>query len=112
MAPSKAGVAARTFAFLTFIHVLLDGFTSSIKEGTMKRKTKRKRYTEPPCDDERIKFEKAFQEYLGQLSATFDGDGNLRDDAPSSGELPDPAIEAMIQIGEGRRGSSQHNSGD
>jgi hypothetical protein len=80
MAPSKAGVSARTFAFLTFIHVL-DGFTSSIKEGTMKRKTKRKRYTEPPCDDERIKFEKAFQEYLGQLSATFDGDGNLRDDA-------------------------------
>jgi hypothetical protein len=36
----------RLCIFLTFIHVL-DGFTSSIKEETMKRKTKRKRYTEP-----------------------------------------------------------------
>jgi hypothetical protein len=40
--------------------------------------------------DDMSKFERAFQEYLGQLSATFDGDG--RDDAPSSGELPDPTI--------------------
>jgi hypothetical protein len=62
----------------------------------MKRKTKRKRYTELSCDDER-KFEKAFQEYLGQLSATFDGDGNLRDVAPSSGELPDPTIVATLR---------------
>jgi hypothetical protein len=57
----------------------------------MKRKTKRKALTEMPWDD-KSKFERAFQEYLGQLSATFDGDGNLRDDAPSSGELPDPTI--------------------
>ena len=57
----------------------------------MKRKTKRKALTEMPWDD-KSKFERAFQEYLGQLSATFDGDGNLRDDAPSSGELSDPTI--------------------
>ena len=107
-----ARVAAGALGFLTLIQVF-DGrsFASSITEGTMKRKTKRKALTELPWDNKR-KFEKAFQEYLGQLSTTFDDDGNLRDDAPSSGELPDPAIEAMIQIGEGRRGSSQHNSGD
>ena len=57
----------------------------------MKRKTKRKALTEMPWDD-KSKFERAFQEYLGQLSATFDGDGNLRDDASSSGGLPDPTI--------------------
>lgn len=64
--------------------------------GTMKRKNKGKALTEMPWDD-RSKFEKAFQEYLGQLSATFDGDGNLRDDAPSSGELPDPTIVAALK---------------
>jgi hypothetical protein len=62
----------------------------------MKRKTKRKALTELPWDDEH-KFEKAFQEYLGQLSTTFDGDGNLRDDAPSSRELPDPTIVATLK---------------
>ena len=62
----------------------------------MKCKTKRKALTELPWHDKR-KFEKAFQEYLGQLSATFDGDGNLRDDAPSSGELPDPTIVATLK---------------
>jgi hypothetical protein len=92
-----ARVAAGALGFLTLIQVF-DGrsFASSITEGTMKRKTKCKALTELPWDDER-KFEKAFQEYLGQLSATFDGDGNLRDDAPSSGELPDPTIVATLK---------------
>jgi len=37
----------------------------------MKRKTKRKLYTEPPCDDERIKFEKAFNTWGSSAPLTI-----------------------------------------
>jgi hypothetical protein len=90
------------FAFLTFIHVL-DGFTSvSIKEGTMKRKTKRKALTtEPPCRRRAHQIrKKRSKNTWGQLPSAppLAVTVTLGDDARRAAR--DPAIEAMIQIGE------------